>query len=113
MNDAYRNFLRAAGAGEVSHVSLVDGSGNETAAGREAVTWDEVSGTPGLLRPTADIPFTGGTPSGTVAGWKGFSASTGGTDYGGATFAAPGEFDANGEFTLEASGTAIRHQAPS
>ena len=109
MNQTYRDALATHGSTLISHIALVNGSGVEVGDARKSVTWVGPTGD-GLLRPNQDIEFLmqGGDQ---VAGWKGFSALTGGTDYGGSdltavTFANPGTY------TMEAANTGINHVAP-
>jgi len=109
MDTNYLNAIALHGAGLISHIGLVNGSGTEISGGtyaRQAVTWDD---TDGLIRPDADLVFD--IPEGsTVAGWRGYSASSGGTNYGGAALTSQ-EFSIDGTYTLQASGTGINHQA--
>lgn len=110
MNVAYRNFLASAGAMAITHIGLVDDGGNELAGGspayaRQPVVWTLPVN--GLIRPTTDLTFN--VPSGaTVAGWRGYTASSGGTDYDGAPLPAE-DFGSQGQYTLLSSGTGISH----
>ena len=109
MTEEYRNAIANYGANLITHIGLVDGSGVELSGGsytRKAVTWTTASN--GTIRPSADLVFD--VPAGaTVAGWRGFSAATGGTNYGGG--ALPQEsFPNAAEYKLIASGTGILHQ---
>ena len=55
-----------------------------------------------------DLTFD--VPSGvTVGGWRGYSASTGGTNYGGADLTNE-SFASQGEYTLLAASSGINHQ---
>jgi hypothetical protein len=90
----------------ITHIGLVNGSGTEISGGgyaRQAVTWTSASG--GLIRPTADRVFdiASGT---TVAGWRGFSASSGGTNHGGSALTSE-TYGADGTYTLLAASTGI------
>ena len=97
MNEAFATALAAHGAGLITHIGLF-ASGTEISGSgyaRQAVTW---SGAGSVKSPNANIVFTG--PASTaVDEWRGFTASTGGTDYGGATMTGTG-FDSGGSFTL-------------
>ncbi|MEV1199467.1 phage tail fiber protein [Microbispora rosea] len=110
MTTAYLDAIAAAGRTTVTHIGLVNGSGVEISGGsyaRKAVTWTTSSS--GTIRPNADLTFD--IPSGsTVAGWRGFSASTSGTNYGGADLTSQ-NFASAGTYTLLAASTAINHTA--
>lgn len=90
----------------ITHIGLVNGSGTELSGGsyaRQAVTW--TSATAGLVRPTADLTFS--VPAGgVVAGWRGFTASTGGTNHGGADLTSE-TYSGAGTYTLLAASTSI------
>lgn len=110
MNETYLNAIANAGKALITHIGLVNGSGVELSGGgyaRQTVTWTAAAA--GLVRPTVDRVFTT-TTGHVVAGWRGFTALTGGTDYGGealtqVTFSNPGTY------TLLAAGTGIDHDA--
>lgn len=93
----------------ISHIGLVDETDAELTGGspayaRIAVTW--VSAGDGVIRPNTDHSFN--VPaSKTVAGWRGYSAATGGTDYGGPDLT-PESYSTQGTYTLLASETAVR-----
>jgi len=110
MNESYRNAIATHGASIVTHIGLVNGSGTELTGGgyaRLAVTWDTASG--GAIAPTGNLVFD--IPSGaTVAGWRGFTALTDGTNHGGAALTSA-EFTNPGTYTLLAASTAINHNA--
>lgn len=110
MTEGYRNALATHGASLVTHIGLVNGSGVELTGGtysRKAVTWTAASG--GTVRPNADLVFD--VPAGaTVAGWRGFSAASGGTNYGGADLTQETYTNA-GEYKLLAASTGISHAA--
>lgn len=97
-------------AGLATHVGLVDGSGTELTGGtyaRLAVSWTAAAD--GLIRPTADKDFD--VPAGvTVGGWRAFSASTGGTNYGGADVTSE-TFASAGTYRLVAANTAFDFDA--
>lgn len=109
MNAAYHNQMAVHGATLITHIALFDDLGAELdSAGyeRQAVTWTR---TDNELRPNADLVFVMAAGD-VVAEWRGFSASTGGTDYGGKavterTYANPGTY------SLLAASTGIDHEA--
>lgn len=104
----YLNLIATHGASKITHIGLVNGSGVELSGGdyaRLPVTWTTASG--GTIRPSADLTFQ--VPaSATVAGWRGFTALTAGTNYGGGDLTAESYTNA-GEYKLIASGTGILH----
>lgn len=110
MENNYLNAIANHGASLITHIGLVDETGTEISGGdpayaRQSVTWDD---TDGLIRPSTDRVFD--IPENTtVGGWKGYSASTGGTEYGGGDLTNV-EFSIQGTYTLQASGTGINHQ---
>ncbi|MGI5493891.1 hypothetical protein [Microtetraspora malaysiensis] len=110
MTTAYLDAIAGAGRTTVTHIGLVNASGVEITGGsyaRKAVTWTTSSN--GTIRPTADLVFD--IPSGgVVAGWRGYSAVTGGTNYGGADLTSQ-SFATNGTYTLLAASTSINHTA--
>lgn len=113
MTEGYRNAIADAGGNLITHIGLVDETGTELSGGspayaRKAVTWTSASG--GTIRPNADLVFD--VPSGaTVAGWRGYSASTGGTNYGGQDLT-PAAFEEQGQYRLLAALTGIKHETP-
>ena len=110
MSTSYLNALRTAGAAAITHIGLVDGSGTELTGGtyaRKPVSWATPSD--GLMRPTADLVFD--VPAGaTVAGWRGFTALTAGTNHGGHTLTSE-SFGGAGTYTLLAASTGVTHAA--
>jgi len=108
MSETYRNAIADAGGALITHIGLVNSSGVEISGGgyaRQAVTWTTAND--GIIRPTADLVFN--IPAGTtVGGWRGFSASTAGTNYGGADLTNE-TFAGAGQYKLLASGTGIQH----
>lgn len=112
MDSGYLNAIADHGAGLITHIGLVDDVGTEITGGspayaRQAVTWTSASG--GTVRPTADLTFD--IPSGvTVGGWRGYSASTAGTNYGGESLTNEA-FASQGEYTLLSASTGILHNA--
>lgn len=114
MNTTYLDAIEAAAAVEgdtlITHIGLFDSgvelSGGSPAYARLAVTWTL---TGGEMRPNADLDFD--VPASTIDEWRGFSASTGGTDYGGSALDTPVTFAAQGVFRLVAADTAVTHTA--
>lgn len=113
MLDSYlTGVLATQGAAAISHIGLVDDLGTEITGGtpayaRKAVTWTAPAG--GLIRPNADLAFD--IPAGvTVGGWRGYSALTAGTDYGGEALTNEA-FASQGTYTLLAASTSIDHNA--
>lgn len=113
MNVTYRNAIADHGGSLITHIALFDETGTELTGGspayaRQAVTWTAAAD--GTIRPSADLTFD--IPaSTTVAEWRGFSALTAGTDYGGATLTNE-TFASQGEFVLLAASTGILHNLP-
>lgn len=111
MTAGYRNAIADHGGSLITHIGLVDELGAELTGGspayaRKAVTWTAASG--GTIRPTANLTFD--VPAGkTVGGWRGYSASSGGTDYGGQDLTNEA-FAGQGTYTLLAASTGILHQ---
>jgi hypothetical protein len=110
MTEAYRNAIANAGKALITHIGLVDEVGAELSGGspayaRKPVTWTAASG--GVVRPTANLTFD--IPAGkTVAGWRGYTALSGGTDYGGSSLTAEA-YAAQGQYVLAAASTGISH----
>lgn len=107
MNNAYLNAIAEHGGGLITHIALVNGSGNEVGDARQPVNW--TSATDGLIRPTSDLEFQMDAGD-EVAGWRGFDALTDGTDYGGASLSTV-SFGNPGTYTLLAAQTGIDHNA--
>ena len=103
MNAAFINSLASNGASLITHIALFNGSGAEISGGtyaRKAVTW---TGAAAVKSPSANLVFD--IPAGAnVAEWRGFSALSGGTDYGGNTLTAA-SFTNAGTYTLLAAST--------
>lgn len=113
MANSYLAALRDAGQALITHIAIVDGSGAEIAGiARQAVTWSDEG--VAVSRMVGDKAF-GPLPSGqVVAGWRGFTALTGGTNHGGDDFTAVTFGTGAGvtrTFTLQASQTSIDHTA--
>lgn len=113
MTEGYRNAIADHGGGLITHIGLVDETGTELTGGspayaRQAVTWTGASG--GTIRPNADLIFD--VPANaTVGGWRGFSASTAGTNYGGKALTQE-TFASQGEYKLLSANTGILHSSP-
>ena len=118
MTEGYRHVTVAHGASLSTHIGLVDDAGTELAGGspayaRKFVYWSAPSS--GVVRPYADAGLTENLvfdipAAANVAGWRGYSAPSGGTDYGGKALTRE-EYAAQGKYTLIAALTAIKHQA--
>lgn len=108
MNEIYRNAIANAGAALITHIGLINELGQEISGGnyaRQPVIWATASN--GIVRPTTNLVFE--VPAGTtVTGWRGYSAITGGTDYGGANLSSQ-TFTGGGQLTLLASLMGILH----
>lgn len=111
MNATYRNAIGDHGATLVTHIALFTEVGAEITGGtyaRLAVTW--VASADGIIRPTANLTFN--IPTGvTVGGWRGFSALTAGTNYGGKDLTNQA-YPTGGTYTLLAASTSINHVTP-
>jgi hypothetical protein len=110
MNTTYLNATATHGAGLITHIGLVNELDTELSGGdyaRQPVTWTAADD--GLVRPTANLEFAiqAGT---TVTGWRGYSALTAGTDYGGKALP-PVAFTLPGTYRLLAASTGIDHDA--
>lgn len=86
----------------IVYVGLVNEAGTELTGGSYARQACTASATGANVRLTVDETFQ--VPAGIVAGWRGFSASSGGIDYGGEdltpeVYAAPGEYLLTGAST--------------
>ncbi len=108
MAENYRNAIANHGGSLIKYIGLVNASGVEISGGgyaRKAVTWTTAAD--GTIRPNADLVFD--IPAGaTVAGWRGFSAATTGTNYGGEDLT-PEAFAGAGQYKLLAANTGILH----
>lgn len=106
---AYLNAIRDHGQSLITHIGLVDETGAEISGGSPAyarlpVTWTDDGD--GVMRPSADLVFD--VPAVTVGGWRGYSALTAGTDYGGEVVTNE-VFAAQGQYNLVAAQTAVTH----
>lgn len=112
MTEAFRNLLLTYGGTQITHIGLFNGAseitGGSPAYARKAVTWAAAS--VGVIRPNADLTFD--IPaSATVDGWRGFTALTAGTNYGGATLTAEA-FAGQGQYKLLAASSGITLSDP-
>lgn len=112
MTVGFRNSMLTSGAALITHIGLMNGgtelSGGSPAYARKPVTWG--TATNGIIRPTADLTFD--VPAGaTVTSWAGFTALTGGTNYGGGILIYE-SFAAQGQYKLVSSGTGISASDP-
>jgi len=104
MNNTFRDALATHGTTLISHIELQAADDTPIASGRQAVTWTGPDAN-GIVRPDADLPFD--TASGEeVAKWVGFSAATGGTNYGGDDLTTV-NYNNDGTYTLLAAQTGI------
>jgi len=113
MEEVYRNAIADHGASLITHIGLVDETGTELTGGdpayeRQAVTWTDASD--GTIRPDADLTFDVPADT-TVGGWRGYSAESEGTDYGGKALTQE-TFASQGEYKLLADSTGILHSDP-
>lgn len=111
MLTAYLNAIADHGGTLITHIGLFNGAteitGGTPAYARKAVTWTASSS--GLIRPTGDLVFD--VPTGaTVDNWRGFTALTGGTAYGGGALTST-PFASQGTYTLTAASSGIQHTA--
>ena len=87
MNAAFINAIANEVDDLITHIGIIDSALAELTGGatdalyaRVAVTWTAASS--GLIRPSTNLVFN--IPaSNTIGGWRGYSASASGTDYGG------------------------------
>jgi hypothetical protein len=103
LNSAALNAAVGGITSKVTHIALVDGTGTELTGGsyaRQPVTWAAAAN--GVQRPSADLTFN--VPAGTVGGWRGYSALTGGTNYDGGDLTDE-TYAAAGQYVLQASST--------
>ncbi len=113
MTEGYRDAIADHGGSLITHIGLVDNTGTELTGGepayaRQAVTWTSASD--GTIRPNADLEFN--VPAGSnVAGWRGYSALTEGTNYGGKDLTQE-DYANQGTYKLLAASTGILHSAP-
>lgn len=99
---ALLNALASEAASLITHVGLVNGSGTEISGGsyaRQTVTATASGAQVRFTDATFDVPA-----GATVAGWRAFSAATGGTDFGGGsltseTYAGAGQYVLTGAST--------------
>ena len=102
MNAAFDNALATNGASIIGFIGLLN-AGTEISGGsyaRQAVTW---SGGANVKSPSANLVFNIPAAA-TVTEWRGYSAITAGTDYGGAALTSTA-FSNAGTYTLLAAST--------
>jgi len=113
VNTAYRNAIATHGGSLITHIGLVDNTlteltGGSPAYARQAVTWS--APTDGVINMTTNLTFN--IPASTnVAGWRGFSALSGGTNYDGAALTQE-TYASQGEYVLIGTDTKINHKVP-
>ena len=109
MTAGYRNLIAAYGGSKITHIGLVNELGTELSGSpytRKAVVWTTPDD--GTIKLSEDLIFD--VPGGaTVAGWRGFTAATGGTNYGGEDLP-PESYNKEGQYKLIAEGTGIKHE---
>lgn len=111
MNTAFLNAMATQADVLITHIALF-GNGTEVTGGspayaRKATNWSAPSN--GLTRPATDLVFD--IPAGGIVDeWRGFSAITGGTDYGGEVLTEE-TFAGQGTYTLLAASTGIDFDA--
>lgn len=108
MNDAYLVAIANAGKALITHIGLVNASGTPVGDSRKAVTWGSTDADGDFLM-SGDLVFNMSAGE-VVAGWRGYSASSGGTDYGGAALTQV-TFNNAGTYTLDDASTGIAHAA--
>jgi hypothetical protein len=98
--DVMANALKSAATHASLHSANPGTTGtNETTAGRQAIVWDGPS-TGGDLSLQGTESFTGGAANGACTYVGLWSASSGGTFYGGFALTGDQTFNAAGEYTL-------------
>ena len=111
MNSNYRNAVADHGGTLITHIGLVDNTGTELSGGdpayaRQPTTWDAADD--GTIRPSDSLVFN--APAGAnVSGWRGYSALTGGTEYGGKALTRE-DYVGQGTYLLDKEQTAIKHE---
>ena len=109
LSTAYLNAVASAGAGLVTHFGLVDAGGTELTGGTYARVANTPTASGATWRPSTDLTFN--VPAGvTVGGWRAYSASTAGTEYGGADLTNEAYTNA-GTYVLTAAATGVTHSA--
>lgn len=111
MDATYLNAIRDHGQSLITHVGLIDDTGAELTSGdyaRQPCTWTDDGD--GISRLGGDEAFAT-TAGDVVAGWRGYSALTGGINYGGADYTGTAikTYANNGTYTLAAAQTTITH----
>lgn len=102
-NDSAMNVAATAIAADITHISLhttgaVSSSSDESAAGREAISWTVAANGDMSAGP---IAFTGGASSGPVVRVGYWTAASGGTYRGGFLLTGDTAFNASGEYTVD------------
>ncbi len=107
-SSALLNALATQAATLITYVGLVNGSGTELSGGSYARQPTTATATGANVRITDE---TFNVPAGaTVAGWRAFSASTGGTDFGGGTLTSE-TYAGAGTYTLTGASTGFNISA--
>ncbi len=110
MNADYRNAIADYGGTVVTHIGLVDNTDTELTGGdpayaRQAVSWE--SSVDGFIQITSNLLFD--IPAGAnVSGWRGYSAPTADTEYGGKSLTRE-DYAGQGTYALLADETGIEH----
>ena len=102
MNDDYMNAIQNHGASLITHVGLVNDQGDPI-SDRLSASWTAASN--GDIRMSGNLVFDIAAGV-TVAGWRGYSAASGGTNYGGYPIT-PETFTNEGTYTLIGAETGI------
>lgn len=104
MNNAYLEALATAGKALITHIALQNSGGTQVGDARKAVTWGANDGDGDFLM-SGDLVFNM-TAGQQVSKWSGWSAVSGGTEYGGGALPEV-TFGNNGTYTLQAASTGI------
>lgn len=112
MGTTYKNAIADYGATLIPYLGLVDSGGTELTGGdpayaRIAAAWASASS--GIIRPASDLTFN--VPAGSVGAWRAYTASSGGSDYGGASLTIE-TYAAQGTYKLLAASSGIKHIDP-
>lgn len=103
LTEAGAAIAGASGSGTLASISEV--TGGSPAYARHSVAWTNANA--GTIQITEDKVFN--VPVGKIVGWRGFSALTAGTNYGGGKLSIQ-DYAEQGEYRLLASDTGIRHR---
>ncbi len=110
MNADYRNAIATYGGTLITHIGLVDNTDTELIGGtpayaRKPVSWEAADD--GFIQIASSLLFD--IPAGAnVSGWRGYSALTNGTEYGGKALTQE-IFTGQGTYALLADETGIEH----